>query len=59
MLFRSYIVANRNDLCHPFEFGERMHALIPESRFYEIPDKDKDSKGHKKGINQVIQEMNI
>ncbi len=54
-----YIVANRNDLCHPFEFGERIHTLISGSRFFEIPDKDKDSEGHKKGINQVIQEMKI
>lgn len=54
-----YIVANRNDLCHPFEFGERIHALLPKSRFFEIPDKDKDSEGHKTGINQAIQEMKI
>lgn len=52
-----FIIANRNDLCHPFEFGELMHALIPKSRFYEIPDKDRDGAGHRRGINKVIREI--
>lgn len=52
-----FIVANRNDLCHPFEYGVWIHKLIPRSRFYEVPDKDRDGEGHKRGINQVIREM--
>ena len=52
-----YIIANRNDLCHPFEYGERIHALIPQSLFFEVPDKDKDSEGHREEINQVIRKM--
>ena len=49
-----FILANRNDLSHPFEFGERMHELIPASRFYEIPAKDQDSAEHRRRINEII-----
>lgn len=52
-----YIVANQNDLCHPFEYGKYLHLMIEHSNFYEIPDKDKDSTGHKEQINQIIREM--
>lgn len=52
-----YIIANRNDFCHPFEYGEFLHQMIAHSEFYEVPDKDKDSAGHKTGINQVIRKM--
>lgn len=49
-----FILANRNDLCHPFEFGERMHELIPFSCFDEIPAKDQDSAEHRRRINEII-----
>lgn len=51
------ILANKNDLCHPFAYGEYMHQHIKNSSFREIPDKDADAKGHKDGVNQAIQEM--
>ena len=50
------ILANRNDLCHPFAYGEDLHAAIPGSVFVEIPDKDRDSSGHRQMINRVIRE---
>lgn len=45
------VLANRNDLCHPFEYGEYIHSLIPNSRLYEIPDKDKSAAEHKAQLN--------
>lgn len=51
------ILANRNDLCHPFSYGEYMHKNIPNSIFMEIPDKDTDGAMHKQMINQAISNM--
>ncbi|NLL75696.1 MAG: alpha/beta hydrolase [Clostridiales bacterium] len=48
------ILANRNDLCHPYEYGEYLRKHIAQSVLVEIPDKDKDSNGHKAMINQSI-----
>lgn len=52
-----FIIANRNDLCHPFEYGEYLHKQIHHSRFYEVPDKDHDEERHRQGINDVLREM--
>lgn len=49
-----FIVANRNDFCHPFFYGEYFHRHIRNSCFTEIPDKDQDTSGHKAGVNQSI-----
>ncbi|MBQ6477910.1 MAG: alpha/beta hydrolase [Erysipelotrichaceae bacterium] len=51
------IVACRNDLCHPYEYGIRLHELIPESGFTEVPDKDTDPKAHERMINDMIRKM--
>ena len=51
------IVACRNDLCHPYEYGVALHELIPGSHFTEVPDKDTDQKTHERMINDVIGKM--
>lgn len=48
------IIANKNDFCHPFSYGVRLHQLIPNSEFFEIPDKDQDSAGHTREINRIL-----
>ena len=53
------VVANRNDLCHPFELGQHVHGLIPQSEFIEIPDKDTDPAAHRSEMNAVIKRMMI
>lgn len=53
------ILANRNDMCHPFEYGELIAQHIPGAVFREIPDKDSDAIGHKMQINQAIRDMMI
>lgn len=52
-----YILANRSDLCHPFEMGIWMHEHIKNSFFAEIPDKDRDPQKHKQQSNEVIKKM--
>ncbi len=51
------ILANRNDLCHPFRYGEWFRDQIPGSVLTEIPDKDADPSGHRIQINRVLREM--
>lgn len=51
------ILANRNDLCHPFAYGEYIHEQIPRSLLTEIPDKDTDSITHRQMINQAVFNM--
>lgn len=50
------IIANKNDFSHPFEYGVRIHRLISDSEFFEIPDKDQDGAGHNREINRIIRE---
>ena len=51
------ILANRNDLCHPFALGEYIHSLLPDSLFREIPDKDTDPGLHRKMINEELRDF--
>ncbi|MBQ2657883.1 MAG: alpha/beta hydrolase [Erysipelotrichaceae bacterium] len=51
------IIACRNDLCHPYEYGVTLHELIPGSHFTEVPDKDTDQETHERMINDVIRKM--
>ena len=51
------IIACRNDMCHPFEFGEYLHKFISQSEFIEIPSKDADNAKHKFMINDVIKKI--
>ena len=51
------ILACRNDLCHPYEYGEYLEKHIPGAVLLEIPDKDKDGALHKQMINEAIREM--
>lgn len=51
------ILANKNDLCHPFEYGIYLQKQIPGEELIEIPDKDTDGAKHKEMINQVIKEF--
>lgn len=51
------ILANRNDLCHPYVYGEYLHEQIPRSVLTEIPDKDTDSVTHRQMINQAVRDM--
>lgn len=51
------ILANHNDLCHPFFYGEYLQQYIPRCELIEIPSKDEDEESHKKAINTVIQQM--
>ena len=52
-----YILANKNDFCHPFEMGVWMHEHIKGSAFLEIPDKDIGPAEHKKLSNDTIKTM--
>lgn len=51
------IIACRNDLCHPFEYGLELHELIESSHFTEVPDKDTDQITHERMINDVLRKM--
>ncbi len=51
------ILANRNDLCHPFIYSEYLKEHIRDAKLQEIPDKDYDKAGHKLKINQAINEL--
>lgn len=51
------ILACRNDLCHPYEYGERLAAHIAHAVFQEIPDKDTDAAAQKICIQQAIHAM--
>ena len=51
------IIACRNDLCHPYEYGLELHELIKDSHFTEVPDKDTDQITHERMINDVIRKM--
>ena len=51
------IIACRHDLCHPYEYGETLHRLIPGSHFTEVPDKDSDPLKHERMINEVLGKM--
>ena len=51
------ILANRNDLCHPYEYGEYLHTYIPGSTFIEIPDKDGGKAEHNAMINHAIHSL--
>ena len=48
------ILACRNDLCHPYEYGVRLAEHIKNAVFREIPDKDTDSAAQKRCINEAI-----
>lgn len=51
------IVACKDDLCHPYELGTRMHELVKHSEFIEVPNKDTDVPLHNKIINEKLREM--
>jgi pimeloyl-ACP methyl ester carboxylesterase len=51
------ILANKNDLCHPFSYGEYLQKYIPDSKLTQIPDKDTDSNLHRQMINQAVREI--
>lgn len=51
------ILACRNDLCHPYEYGSYLAGQIANAVFVEIPDKDTDSKKHKRMMNEAIQNI--
>lgn len=51
------ILANRNDFCHPFAYGEILRKWIPGALFREIPDKDSDPAGHKRQVNRAAAEL--
>lgn len=51
------VLANRNDLCHPYALGEYIHALLPASEFTEIPDKDTDPALHRQRINEKLRDF--
>lgn len=53
------ILANRNDFCHPFEYGELLRNHIDGAELVEIVDKDKDKAGHNATINKAIKKMII
>lgn len=51
------VLANRNDLCHPFAYGAYIHEQIPHSSLTEIPDKDTDGETHRRMIHQAVFDM--
>ncbi|HWQ57441.1 MAG TPA: alpha/beta hydrolase [Clostridia bacterium] len=51
------ILANRHDLCHPFECGVYLHESLPGSVFQEISDKDTDKDGHRADVNRAVRGM--
>ena len=51
------ILANRNDLVHPFEYGEYYQKNIPGAVLHEIADKDTDLAAHNAAINRHLGEM--
>jgi pimeloyl-ACP methyl ester carboxylesterase len=50
------VLANRNDLVHPFEYGKYYQRNIPGAAFYEIADKDTDVAAHNAAINRHLEE---
>lgn len=51
------ILANRNDFCHPFAYGERMRDHIPGASLEEIPDKDTDPAGHRAAVERAVRSL--
>lgn len=51
------ILANKNDLCHPFSYGVHLQGMIPGATFTEIPAKDADSALHRKMLNEAVRKM--
>lgn len=51
------VLACRNDLCHPYDYGKRLADHTPHAIFREIPDKDSDGAGQKRAVNEAIQEL--
>lgn len=49
------VIACKNDLMHPFEYGEILARHIPGARLFEIPDKDADPQGHRDALNVRLQ----
>ena len=52
-----WILACRNDLCHPFHYGIYLAEYIKGAQFREIVDKDTDSVRHTEMINEAIREI--
>ncbi|MEA5142920.1 MAG: alpha/beta hydrolase [Oscillibacter sp.] len=49
-----HLLANRQDLCHPFSYGVYLSKQIPHAGLTEIPDKDSDAAGHKAAVNRAL-----
>lgn len=48
------VVACRNDLIHPYEYGEWYAAQIPGAQFVEIPAKAVDPAGYHEQLNDCV-----
>ncbi|QHQ61555.1 alpha/beta fold hydrolase [Anaerocolumna sedimenticola] len=51
------ILANQDDLVHPFEYGIYYQKCISGAKLYEIVNKDMDAAAHKAAVNQYILEL--
>ncbi|WMJ89091.1 alpha/beta fold hydrolase [Anaerocolumna sp. MB42-C2] len=51
------ILANQNDLVHPYEYGTYYQKYISGAKLYEIVNKDIDMAAHKEAVNQYILEL--
>ena len=51
------ILANRNDLVHPFAYGGYYQRNLPNAVLHEIVDKSKDAAAHNASINQYLGKM--
>jgi pimeloyl-ACP methyl ester carboxylesterase len=48
------VVANHNDLVHPYAYAETLAAAIPGAQLVEIPSKGVDKRAHVAAARQVI-----
>ncbi len=51
------VAACRQDLVHPFAYGEWYAKRIPGARLVELPAKSADAAGYHEGLNACIREM--
>ena len=52
-----HILANRNDFCHPFAYGEHLQKHIPGAVLTEIPDKDTDASAHRAAVQRAVRAL--
>lgn len=52
-----YILSNRHDLVHPFEYGDYYKKWLTDSKAFEIESKDTDPIAHRKAVNEYLYQL--